>query len=71
MLHKKIDELFSSTVQVFGISHDILISGFDDQGKDHDETLVKVLWGVHPSKSKNLIKINVYLSVCAFLSYVR
>ena len=29
---------------VFSIADDILIAGFDGQGKDHDETLEKVLW---------------------------
>ena len=29
---------------VFGIADDILTSGFDEQGKDHNETLEKVLW---------------------------
>ena len=28
---------------VFGIAADILIAGFDDQGKDHDAALDKVL----------------------------
>ena len=28
---------------VFDIADDILIAGFDEQGKDHDETLYKVL----------------------------
>ena len=39
MFSKKIDELFSDISTVFGISDDILIAGFDEQGKDHDETL--------------------------------
>ena len=29
---------------VFRIGDDILIAGFDEQGKDHEETLDKVLW---------------------------
>ena len=44
MFQKKIEELFIGMSNVFGIAHDILIAGFDDQGKDHDETLCKVLW---------------------------
>ena len=43
MLHEKVDELFSSMSNVFCIADDILIAGFDKWGKDHDETLQKVL----------------------------
>ena len=43
MFHKKSDELFSDMANLFGISDDILIAHFDKQGKDHDETLDKVL----------------------------
>ena len=41
-MFQKIDKLFSNMPNVFGIADDILISGFDGQGKDHDETLDKV-----------------------------
>ena len=43
MFQKKIVELFSGMQNVFGFADDILIAGFDEQGKDHDETLHKVL----------------------------
>ena len=39
IFYKKIDELFSSIPNIFGIADDILIPGFDKQGKDHEETL--------------------------------
>ena len=42
LFHNKIDELFIGMPNVFGITDDILIAGFDDQGKDHDEILDKV-----------------------------
>ena len=43
MFQKKIDELFSSMANAFGIANDIFIAGFDGEGKDDDETLEKVL----------------------------
>ena len=44
VFQKKIDGLFSSMSHEYGIAEDILISGFDRQGKDCHETLEKVLW---------------------------
>ena len=44
MLQKKKDEIFQSIPNVFGIAYDIIISGFDEQSKDHDETQEKVPW---------------------------
>ena len=44
MLQKKIDESFSGMPNVFGITDDIVIAGFNEQDKDHNETLNKVLW---------------------------
>ena len=38
------DELFSGMSDVFHIADDVLIAGFDEQAKDHDKTLEKVLW---------------------------
>ena len=43
MFQKKMDELFSGMLNVFGISDDTLIAGFNEQGKDHNEILDKVL----------------------------
>ena len=37
------DKSFSGVPNVFGIA-DILIGGFDEWSKDHDQTLEKVLW---------------------------
>ena len=42
MFQKKTDELFSGMPNVLGIADDILIAGFDKQGKDNDEPLDKV-----------------------------
>ena len=43
MFLRKIGELFLGLPNVFVIADDILIAGLDDQGKDHDATLDKVL----------------------------
>ena len=43
MFQRRIDKLFHRVPNVFGIADDILIVGFDDFGKDHDETVSKVL----------------------------
>ena len=40
---KKVDELFSCMSNAFGIAYDILIAGFDEWGKDHNEMLEMVL----------------------------
>ena len=42
-LHVKIDEIFKDLPNVFGIVDDIIVVGFDSDGKDHDKTLWKVL----------------------------
>ena len=39
MLKKKIDELFHRIPNVFGITDDILIVGFDELGRNHNETV--------------------------------
>ena len=43
MLQRKIDEMFHGLPNIFGIADDILIAGFDDPGRDHDERVDKVL----------------------------
>ena len=43
MFQKKIDELFSFMLNVFGIADDILIADFDEQGREHNEVLEKVI----------------------------
>ena len=42
MFKKKIDDLFNGMPNVFGIANGILITGFDEWGKDLGETLEKV-----------------------------
>ena len=44
MLQKKADEILIGMPHVFGIADHILITVFDEKGKDHNETLDKVLW---------------------------
>ena len=39
MLQKKIDELFKGVPNVFDIADDILIAGYDEGDKDHDEVI--------------------------------
>ena len=36
---KKFDKIIKDLPNVFGIADDILIAGYDSDGKDHDETL--------------------------------
>ena len=43
MFQKKINEIFSHMPNVFGIADEILIAGSHEQGKNHNETLDKVL----------------------------
>ena len=44
MFQKKIDDLLSGMPNLFGIVDDSSVAGLDEHGKDHDETLQKVLW---------------------------
>ena len=37
MLQQKIDEVFNDMPNVFGIANDILVVGYEDDGRDHDE----------------------------------
>ena len=57
-------------VYIFSIVDDILIVGFDEEGKDHDETLDKVLW-VYRQVNVSLTKISVFSDVSVFLSLVK
>ena len=43
MFQRKIDEIFKDLPNVFGIADDILTVGYDVDGKDHDDTLWRVL----------------------------
>ena len=43
MFQKKIGELFTGMPYIFGTAGDILITRFDEQGNDHDQTLDKIL----------------------------
>ena len=43
MLQRKIDEILKDLPNVFGITDDILVVGYDRGGKDHDEPLHRVL----------------------------
>ena len=41
MFQKKINKLFSSMPNIFGIANVISFAGFDEWGKDHGEMLEK------------------------------
>ena len=43
MFQKKIDEIFKELPNIFGIADDILVMVYEADGKDHDETLQRVL----------------------------
>ena len=43
MFHYMIAEIFKYLPNVFGIADDILVVGYDIDGKDHDEILQQVL----------------------------
>ena len=43
MFQRKRDEIFKDLPNVFGIAGDILVVGYDVDGKDHDDTLQRVL----------------------------
>ena len=57
VFQKKMNKLFSSMVNVFSIAYDILVAGFDEQDKAHDEPLDKVL-GICRQASLKLNKDN-------------
>ena len=39
MFQQKIDEIFKDLPHVFSIAGDILVVGYDSDGKDHNDTL--------------------------------
>ena len=43
MFQRKIDEIFKDLSNVFGIADDILVTGYEADGKYHDETVWKML----------------------------
>ena len=43
MFQRKINKLLNDIPNVFGIADDILIAGFDADGRDHDVSLEQVL----------------------------
>ena len=43
MFQQKIDEISKDVPNVFGIADDILIVGYNADGRDHDKTLKKVI----------------------------
>ena len=43
MLQQKIRKIFKDLPNVFGIEDDILIAGYDADGRDHDRTLRHII----------------------------
>ena len=43
MFQKITNDLFSGMLNDLGIADDILIAGFDEHGRDHEEMLEKIL----------------------------
>ena len=43
MFQRKIDEIFKDMQNVFGTVDDILVAGYDSDGKDHGKTVQRVL----------------------------
>ena len=52
IFQRKMDEIFKDLPNVFGIADDILVLGYDVDGKDHDHTLWRVLADMQTGKSK-------------------
>ena len=62
MFQMKIDKLFQGLPNVFDIANDILIAGFDDLGRDHDEAVGEALEIFRKSSLKlNKEKHQMYL----------
>ena len=40
---RKIDEIFNDMPNIFGITNDILVVSYHDDGRDHNNTVQKVL----------------------------
>ena len=73
MLHgakSGIDEIFSDMTNMFGITDDILVIGYDENGAGYDAAVDKVLWRCKEVNLK-LNKENVILGVPLSLSLGR
>ena len=70
MFQGKISEIFNDMPNVFGIADDILVVGYEDDGRDHDESVQKVLQRCRKVNLK-LIKISVISGVHLFHSLER
>ena len=58
MFQHKIDEIFNDMPNVFGIMDDILVVGYDDKGRDHHDTVCKVLQRCSEVNLKLISKLN-------------
>ena len=53
MFQRKIDEIFRDMPNVFGIADYILAAGYEADGRDHDETVQRVLHRYRQVKLKS------------------
>ena len=53
MLQCKKEEIFSDMLKIFGITDDILVIGYDENGADHDAVVHKLLWTCEEVNLKN------------------
>ena len=67
MFQKNVDELFSSMSNTFGIADDILNADFEKLGKDHNETLEKMLQVCQQINLK--LKQDKYLFMCISIPF--
>ena len=65
MFQKKINELLADIPNVFGITDDIFIVGFDADGRDHDKRLEQVC----RCRQANL-RPNLFVTHCRLLQEV-
>ena len=69
MFQRKMDEIFKDLQNVFGITDDILVVGYDRDSKDHDDTLERVLQRCRQVNLK--LKINDISDVHRFCSLAK
>ena len=65
---RKIDKIFHGLTNVFGIANDILIAGFDDLGRDHDEVVDKVI-EIFRNASLKFNKVNCHFMCTSSLFF--
>ena len=68
MFLRKIDKLFHELPNVFSIANDMLIAGFNELDRDHDETVDKVLKVCREAKQQlNKYKCHFRCTIIPFI----